>query len=632
MANKKKFKMFEASRIRFDQLKEDVTEYIKSVYKTNGQEYTSASPFSQIITVLLHLGRMILFYVESAMTETNINTAVHERSIRGISTLTGHNPSRGIAARGTLKMIYNKKTEYDGYTLNIGNFTKIKNTSNGLTYLIVFPGDSMQYTVGVTSAVIEVPIIQGELKYQQGTGNGMGMQSFNFVPSSNETIDDYYVNVYVNGTRWKTTQSILDMTYDEKACIIKTGAVGGVDVFFGNGVNGAVPESGSTVLLEYLVCSGSAGNINDYSDAESVTWRFDGDGTFLDGSSVDLNKIFNLSPSSNIMFGTDGESVSMTRALAPHASRSFVLANKTNYEYFLRRLNMFSVIDVIQGFNTFEDNEAQVKYDIAEKKYITTRDSYLQQVKLTGQNSISTEEKYNEMTVADDELTKAQNLLNNSKLDDNILYLFLVPKLENRINETNNYFTCNKNAFILSTQEKESILNLIEQSGQKILTVDNVIIDPKMPMFSINIFIQMWSDYIFDNVKSSIISEISTYLLNNTRRDRIPLSDITRVVEGVNGVDSVSVYFDADKNNEIYYGKGNYGIDDFGDIVLERSLVDSLGNTITVKDIFPLFRGNFVSANNVEYSDDLTSISGPVNITLRGTTNSTMSDKLNILK
>ena len=92
------------------------------------------------------------------------------------------------------------------------------------------------------------------------------------------------------------------------------------------------------------------------------------------------------------------------------------------------------------------------------------------------------------MTVADDELTKAQNLLNNSKLDDNILYLFLVPKLENRINETNNYFTCNKNAFILSTQEKESILNLIEQSGQKILTVDNVIIDPKMPMFSINIF------------------------------------------------------------------------------------------------------------------------------------------------
>ena len=101
MANKKKFKMFEASRIRFDQLKEDVTEYIKSVYKTNGQEYTSASPFSQIITVLLHLGRMILFYVESAMTETNINTAVHERSIRGISTLTGHNPSRYCCKRNT---------------------------------------------------------------------------------------------------------------------------------------------------------------------------------------------------------------------------------------------------------------------------------------------------------------------------------------------------------------------------------------------------------------------------------------------------------------------------------------------------------------------------------------------------
>ena len=66
----------------------------------------------------------------------------------------------------------------------------------------------------------------------------------------------------------------------------------------------------------------------------------------------------------------------------------------------------------------------------------------------------------------------------------------------------------------------------------------------------------MWSDYIFDNVKSSIISEISTYLLNNTRRDRIPLSDITRVVEGVNGVDSVSVYFDADKKQRNLLRKG----------------------------------------------------------------------------
>ena len=32
-----------------------------------------------------------------------------------------------------------------------------------------------------------------------------------------------------------------------------------------------------------------------------------------------------------------------------------VLANKTNYEYFLRRLNMFSIVDVFRGDNTNED-------------------------------------------------------------------------------------------------------------------------------------------------------------------------------------------------------------------------------------------------------------------------------------
>ena len=638
MALRKKFKMFDAARIRFEELRSDIIDYIKGIYLDNGTELTEASPFMQVLYVVAHLGRMILFYIESAMNETNITTAVHDRSIKGLAQLTGHNASRGIAARGAVDLIYNMSTEYAGETLTISNFTKIRNIESGLTYILVMPGDNMKYTVGESNGElflngkIEVPIIQGELKYQQATGTGESMQSFSFTANNTEVIDDFYVNVYVNSERWTTVESLMDIGYREHACIVKTGAAGGVDVFFGNGMNGEIPEKGASIKIEYLISSGSYGNVGYQGEEDSTYWEFVDEGQFLDGTPVDLNKIFKIVPATDILFGTDAESSEMTRMLAPHASRSFVLANETNYEYFLRRLNMFSVIDTIQGFNSYEDREAELKYDMAQKKYVSARENYVNQVKLTGEKSRASIEKYELMAAAEDEMDKAYNALENAKLDDNVVYLFLVPKLETRVDDTNNYFTCSKGVFVLSQTEKENIIDLINNSGQRMLTVDNAIIDPKMPKFAINIFIQMWSDFSFEAVKQDIISEISEYLLHNTRRDRIPVSDLIRIVEGVSGVDSVSIYFDADKNNEAYYGEGNYGIDEFGDIVLERTLVDSLGNSTVVKDLFPLFRGPFTSPKGVEYTDDMTSVNCPINITLRGKTTAGISDKIKLVK
>ena len=81
---------------------------------------------------------MILYYIEDSITELNINTAIRTRSIKGLATLTGHNPSRGMGARGSVKFIYNN-SELNGDTIIIPNYTQILNLSNGLKYLIILP-------------------------------------------------------------------------------------------------------------------------------------------------------------------------------------------------------------------------------------------------------------------------------------------------------------------------------------------------------------------------------------------------------------------------------------------------------------------------------------------------------------
>ena len=618
MASKNGFKIFSANRLSFEQMLSDVMTYIKKVYGNNGDEFTMASPFGQLINVVTHLGRMILFYIENTITELNIKTAYHERSIRGLATLTGHNPSSGIGARGSLIMTYNMSSKYAGQTLSIKNYSKIQNTGNGLVYTMILPEPVMRLHVGTNDSNIEIPIIQGEVKYQQSTGTGEPLQSFNFANKLGYVIDNFFMNVYVNNERWTNVVSLLDMGYNQKCCMIKPSINGGVDVFFGTGLNGAVPQSGSTIVFEYLICAGVNGNV--YGDLNEGYWKFEDSGYTPEGDYIDLNSIYSLSPGSEILFGTEAENTSITRKLVPNVSRSFVLGNDINYKYFLNKLNIFSIIDVFRGFATTEDTKIDVEYTTAKETYSSLKESYNKQVLLTGKTSQAAEELYDKMIDAQKNVEILKLKYDDSKLDDNIIYLYLVPDITKRISASENYFTCAKDRFKLSDDEKNGILNLIDDSGQKIITVENKILDPNFVNFAINIFIQIWSNYSFNAVKSSIINAISSYLISNTRRDRIPVSDLIRIVEGVNGVDSVSIYFDADKNNSRLYGSGNYGIDEYGDIILTRNMTDKMGNVLNVNDIYPLFRGGFTSYNDIEYSEDLNALNGPINITLRGTT------------
>ena len=615
----KKLNMFSKSRLKFNELYEDAIDNLKSIYNVVGDYFTNASPTGQLLRVILHLGRMILFYIEDSITELNIKTASRERSIKGLATLTGHNPSRGMAARGSIKLIFNNSSNYYGENIIIPNYTQIINQSNGLKYLMMLPSEHLKVVLSNGNVFNSISIMQGEIKYQQATGNGYALQSFNFPFKSNTgMMDQYFCNVYVNGERWGVVDSILDMTVNEKVCIVKTGQSGGVDIFFGNGVNGAIPPVGSTILFEYLVHQGESGNIDYIGQTSNNFWKFDSEGYLTNGEKIDLNEVFNIEIENQVLFGTNPESLSMTRLLAPNASRSFVLATADNYKYFLKKLNIFSIIDAFQGFNTYDDIEKKNEYNKALEKLTVLKNNYALEKELSGVNSNKSEEIYKQIVEQIKIVDRNKTEYYETKLDDNTVYLFLIPDITKRINDTDNYFTCSIDSFNLTTDEKRAIKDLIIESGQQMITTDVEIITPKTPRFSINCFIQIWEGYEFEKLQDSIISDISDYLIHNSRRDRIPVSDLIKIVEDIDGINSVTISFDADKNNEHIYGDKNYGIDEYGDIILYRYINDENGIPIEIKDIIPLFRGTFTSINEVEYTDELYDSIGPINVNLRG--------------
>ena len=138
---------------------------------------------------------------------------------------------------------------------------------------------------------VDVDIVQGTLEYQQSTGAGDPLQSFNFQSKKGASIDNYFVNVYVDGKRWESRDSILDMVYQEESVMVKTGQTGGIDIFFGNGYQGKIPALGSTILIEYLLTDGEDGNLENPPSNKHENWKFETKGYSLNSQEVDLNKI-----------------------------------------------------------------------------------------------------------------------------------------------------------------------------------------------------------------------------------------------------------------------------------------------------------------------------------------------------
>lgn len=616
--------IFNTARIRLSELYEDSIAYLETIYSNVGQYFTVASPMGQLLRVILNYGKMILYYQEDSITELNLNTATRPNSIRGLVSLTGHNPSRAMGARGTLRFNYNgKKINAYASTITIPNYTTLNNIQNGLTYTIILPTEEIRMNLVDVNSFITCNIIQGTIEYQQSTGSGEPLQSYNYAIKNGASVDNYFVNVYVDGVHWTTVASILDMNLNQESCMIKTGQSGGIDLFFGNGYNGKIPRLGSTILIEYLLTDGEAGNISTMQSLMPDQWKFASTGFTLNNESIDLNSVINVSIEKQVLFGTTDEPLYLSRLLAPKMSRSFVLANSSNYVYFLQKLNMFTVIDAIPGFATFTDQYVMDKYN----QYSAKQDKLTQEYnKLTLTLGVSAQQTLDKKTELDenyDQLAYYSKQIAAQKKDDNTIYLFLVPDINKRIPSGTNYYTAPLSAFSLSDNEKLAILDLIEESGQRIITVDNQILEIEYPRFVLNMSLILWEGYNYDNVRSNIINATAEYFTKNTRRDRIPVSDLIKIIESVDGVDSVNVWFDADKNNLSIYGTF-YGIDDFGDVILERFVNDAWGNKVPVRDIFPIFKGGFTNPSGIFYEDSLNkSTLSTLNIQVRGYTKKT---------
>lgn len=602
------------SEITFKKLYQQITYNLKKQYNRADSVFTLASPFGQLLSVTTQLFQLNMLQVQNVQKSFDLNDPMNnnEKTIRALAKIGQYNPSRGQAASGSIKLMLKPgasiNDEIPGGKVVFRNKQKLKNQKNNLEYLLDLNQEELIFTLSNTTPIV-LNVIQGAWKSITFTGSGEKNQSV-VVPAVNgKEIDNYKFKLYVDSELWTPKKHKFDMLSDEKAYVLYTSFSGGVDLLFGNGSEGKIPGLGSIITFEYLVTEGQEGNL---IDPQLNEFKFTDLPKSYYGDDVDTDQFFDIDNETEITFGGNGDSTTYLKSIMPYVSSNFVLAGPDQYKFFLQRLGLFSLIDVY----TSKRNNANLVVDIYN---LAKKNTDLLNTIATTDNT-STLKQMVESNLSEIRLLRKSLLTEGG---DNLVNIFLIPDI--RVfygkDKDTNYFNLDVQNFLLDNEEKQRILNYLSNEGLQIITNEVKVVDAVIRKYAINITLRIYDDAVENNLINEITNEISEYFIAQMRRDRIPPSDVVRIIDGIDGIDSVTVEFISELNEnyhkeflikaqEFYIKNGRQP--EYNEIIMsDGKTYDSenaigldpiLGDILIEKEELPIIRGGFTDRYNNFYN------------------------------
>lgn len=379
----------------FESFDNTVRTYLQKTFGDLGYNYTHNQIFGVIFDGIKGIMQNIMFYIEDAFTEQNIFTAQRKKSVYSLAKISGYEPYYGAAATGTLycKLKITNGLPSGANKLYINNDTTVINKQTNIIYTIILPTN--YYIIDVTKPLIthEFKIVQGTYRTAKYTTTGVSLETINITGTAN--YDAQYITVLVNGEEWTKVDNLYEMSENGKNYIVNSGYDNTVNIMFGNGTYGLIPEVGSSVIIKYLNHSGKAGNISNYDKYNFGFINYAADNT---GESVNLNDYCSLSINNLITGGTDPDSIETVKQMIGYNSRSNVLASEENYKLFLNRFSFIgqssiwceensSCIIISALTNYYTINNSIEKYFISDIKRFFLNDNQKQMIIDTLNNS-----------------------------------------------------------------------------------------------------------------------------------------------------------------------------------------------------------------------------------------------------
>ena len=535
-------KLFKISETSFENYDSTIKKYLSKMLGSAGQQYSHSQIFGTIFDGIKSIMQNVMFYIEDAMTEQNINTAYRTSSVYSLAKLSGYEPFYGSAASGIVecKISPNAKIKAESNKVYLKNGSSIVNNITGYSYLIYLPSDYYVIDLSKPLSSYTFKIVEGKYKTTSYVCQGEPLETLHVFTSG--LFDREYIEVRVDGELYSPAACLYDMTKDSKEYVVSVGYNNELDIMFGNGTYGKKLNNGQNVTIKYISHSGTQGNIK--LDSEH-TLMLTSDLYDIYGNSIKAAEYLELTLMTSISGGSDADSIDTVRKMIGYTSRSLVLANEDNYKLFLKRFSFIGQSNIWCENNSLIVNAVcttNFKNDIADyNEYFSAADN----------NKILLSDYQKEMVVS---------AINNS-------------------NKTYAGVTLN---FVDPIIYKYAILMYLKVPS----SYNKDIVKSEISKLIADYFISLPSNTTFVS-KSDIIKLV---LDNNPYIESLDITFVSDVNEKAkyNGY-----YYDYKKVNvdntwtyeytkNIYNGISSLGIDDFGNIKLENKFaVPVISNNVT---------------------------------------------------
>lgn len=215
-----------------------------------------------MVELLSYTGDVLSYYVDRAQIEAYLPTATQRSSVLQIAQLLGYQPSTGAPATGTVTL--RSATNGPSVVVPAGTLlgTDFVDSLDGPIYFetdaeILVPGDGGTEDITVT---------EGETKKDPTTGNPLRITDASGLPDQtyrlpNPKVYEESVRAFVAGEEWLRVDHLLDADPTSQVFSVTTDAQAITWIQFGDGLNGAIPNTGLEISAIYRVGVGATGNV-----------------------------------------------------------------------------------------------------------------------------------------------------------------------------------------------------------------------------------------------------------------------------------------------------------------------------------------------------------------------------------
>lgn len=337
------------TELDFDAIKQNLKNYLSGQAQFTDYDF-EGSGLSVLLDTLAYNTHYNSFYLNMAMNEIFIDSAVKRESIVSLSKMLNYIPKSRRAASATLSLVVNNVIG-SPTSLIIDRYTAFNTSISGTSYTFYNLEPVTILPSGTTYSYDNLEVYEGTFVVNKFTvGATPGPAEKFIIPNRN--IDTNTIRVTIQDDPTSSTSTKFDLyagditlvTDDSTIYFLEQNSAGTYQIYFGDGLIGRKLVTGQTVTIEYLVTNGVAANISD-----KISQAFELSGSIEGYTDVSITVVEKSDG------GEDEETIEEIRFNAPKAATSQNrLVTVKDYEAFLKR--KYSYIETVSVWGGEEND------------------------------------------------------------------------------------------------------------------------------------------------------------------------------------------------------------------------------------------------------------------------------------